>query len=71
MLDYSVERSKTVKTKWNYILIPCLIISGLLLVCSFIFYYFYLKQYKKLMQFFLMIDTVWLNRDIDRYRGIT
>ncbi|CAD8177675.1 unnamed protein product [Paramecium octaurelia] len=70
MVNYSITRSGTVSDKWNYLLIPIIMVCLLLLFIAFSFYKAYLNQYNSFLQLFSFIDTVWLQRDIDRYRGI-
>ncbi|CAD8100097.1 unnamed protein product [Paramecium sonneborni] len=70
MVNYSIFRSYNVQDKWNYLLIPIIIVCFLLLFISFTFYKAYLNQYDNFLQLFNFIDVVWLQRDIDRYRGI-
>ncbi|CAD8172596.1 unnamed protein product [Paramecium pentaurelia] len=70
MVSYSITRSSTVSEKWNYLLIPIVLVCLLLLLIVFSFYKAYLNQYNSFLQLFNFIDIVWLQRDIDRYRGI-
>ncbi|CAD8177637.1 unnamed protein product [Paramecium octaurelia] len=71
MLSYSVQRSKTVKDKWMSLMIPILIIGFLLLLIIVKFHGFYLQQYDQFIQLFSMLELVWVQRDIDRYKGIS
>ncbi|CAD8178672.1 unnamed protein product [Paramecium pentaurelia] len=70
MVNYSIIRSGTVSEKWNYLLIPIVVVCFFLLLIGFTFYKAYLNQYDNFLQLFNFIDVVWLQRDIDRYRGI-
>ncbi|CAK78495.1 unnamed protein product (macronuclear) [Paramecium tetraurelia] len=71
MLSYSVQRSITVKEKWLSLMIPILIIGFLLLSIIVKFHNQYLQQYDQFIQLFSMLEIVWVQRDIDRYKGIS
>ncbi|CAD8177805.1 unnamed protein product [Paramecium pentaurelia] len=69
MLDYSTNRATLVSNNWYQLLIPIVIIGGVLLIVCILFYKFYLQQYDEFLELFSYLDIVWLQRDIDRYRG--
>ncbi|CAK86883.1 unnamed protein product (macronuclear) [Paramecium tetraurelia] len=69
MLDYSTNRATQVSKNWYQLLIPIVIIGGVLLIVCILFYKYYLQQYDEFLELFSYLDTVWLQRDVDRYRG--
>ncbi|CAD8103515.1 unnamed protein product [Paramecium sonneborni] len=69
MLLYSTTRASLVSQNWYQLLIPIVIIGGLLLIVCILFYKYYLQQYDQFLELFSYLDIVWLQRDIDRYRG--
>ncbi|CAD8094952.1 unnamed protein product [Paramecium sonneborni] len=71
MLSYSVQRSVTVKEKWLSLMIPTLILGFLLLLIVVKFHNLYLQQYDQFIQLFSQLEIVWVQRDIDRYKGIS
>ncbi|CAD8178702.1 unnamed protein product [Paramecium pentaurelia] len=65
------QQSVTVKEKWLSLMIPILIIGFLLLLIVVRFHNQYLQQYDQFIQLFSMLEIVWIQRDIDRYKGIS
>ncbi|CAD8154366.1 unnamed protein product [Paramecium pentaurelia] len=68
ILEYTKQRKQIVQENWTRIWIPFLIVDFLLIVGCYYLYKSYLQIYDSFLNLFKYAETIWINRDMERYK---